>query len=249
MSINLKNFIWSRDPQEAMDNPYEWDAQKKFVKEANQFLKNIRKHLIGKYSFKKEERSAEKAIWMLSLAALDSGIEITTALRRNQIHVVFHLFRSIQEALDLATFYTFKDEIVLKKLSKWFDGEIVLHSEYRDFLEKNGQKEKADHLKNIHRALSKFNHNSYLTLLYNYGLGSNGFIHHYGRFDSGLTIPANTIAMIHAISSKIILELSFHLVAIKVLDLSDLLDFIGDQKRKRPVNRRFQIKNPRLGEE
>lgn len=243
MGINLKNFIWNRDPQEAMDNPYEWDAQKKFVKEANQFLKHIRKHLIEKYSYKKDEYTVEKAIWMLSLAALDSGIEITIALRKNQIHVVYHLLRSIQEALDLATFFSLRDKQSSDMLNAWYSGKIVSHGDYRSHLKKMGNNDKADHLNEIYKTLSKFNHNSYPTLLYSYGLDSGGFINHYGRYDSGITIPTNTIAMLHAISSKVILELSFQLLILKVLDSAVLKGLIGDQKRKRSINRRFQIKN------
>lgn len=240
MSINLKNFIWNRDPKEAMDNPYEWDAQRKFVKEANVFLKEIRKHIIENKAFTIKDQSREKAIWMLSLAALDSGIEITIALRRNQIHIVYHLLRSIQEALDLATYFTFKNEDISKKISKWFSGEIIQHGEFREFLKKNGDNKKAEHLKNIHRALSKFNHNSYPTLMYSFFVSANEFIHHYGRYESNCLKPITTISMLHAVSAKIILELSFQLVTLKSLEVSDLLNFIGDQKRKRPVYRQIK---------
>lgn len=122
MGINLKNFIWSRDPQEAMDNPYEWEAQKKFVKESNQFLKEIRRHLINNYSFTINDRSQKKAVWMLSLSALDSGIEITIALKKNQIQVIYHLLRAVQEALDIATYFSIQDEEPLKKINNWYNG-------------------------------------------------------------------------------------------------------------------------------
>lgn len=242
MGINLKNIIWTRDPQEAMDNPYEWDAQKKFVKEANDFLRKIRKHIIENTSFTKDDRSKEKAIWMLSLAALDSAIEITISLKRNQIHVIYHLLRSIREALDLAIYFDIEDTVIDESISKWFDGEIIQHGEYRSYVGKKINKAKEDHLKNIHRALSKFNHNSYQTLLYSYFLDDNGGIHHYGRYESDSTKPVNTIAMLHAVSAQVILELSFQLPILKVLDTSVLLDFIGDQKRKRIVRRKYQIK-------
>jgi hypothetical protein len=182
---------------------------------------------------------------MLSLAALDSGIEITIALRKNQIHVVYHLLRSIQEALDLATFFSLRDKQSSDMLNTWYSGKIVSHGDYRSHLKKMGNNDKADHLNEIYKTLSKFNHNSYPTLLYSYGLDSGGFINHYGRYDSGITIPTNSIAMLHAISSKVILELSFQLLILKILDSGVLKEFIGDQKRKRPINRRFQIKNSR----
>lgn len=242
MGINLKNIIWSRDPQEAMDNPYEWGAQRKFVKEANDFLRKIRKHIIENTSFTKDDSSKEKAIWMLSLVALDSAIEITISLKRNQIHVIYHLLRSIQEALDLATFFSFGVETSTKMLNKWYMGEIVSHGVYRDYLKKIGKKDKSEHLNEIYKVLSKFNHNAYPTLLYSYFLDSHGFIHHYGRYEADLTKPANTIAMLHAVSAQVILKLSFQLPILKVLDRSVLLDFIGDQKRKRIVRRKYQIK-------
>ncbi len=242
MGINLKNFIWNRDSQEAMDHPYEWDAQKKFVKEANQFLREIRKHLIEKHSFTKNDRSPKKAIWMLSLTALDSGIEITSALKRNQIQVIYHLLRSIQEALDLATFFSIQDNEPLENLKKWYDGGFVSHKTYRDYLGKKGQKEKKEYLIKIHVSLSSFNHNTYPTLQYSYGLDSEGYIQHYGRYDSGITIPANTISMLHAISANIILNLAFQLTKIEILDLDKLLEFIGDQNKRRIVKRKFEIK-------
>lgn len=242
MGINLKNIIWTRDPQEAMDNPYEWDAQKKFVKEANEFLRKIRKHIIENKTFTKDDISKEKAIWMLSLVALDSAIEITISLKRNQIHVIYHLLRSIQEALDLATFFSFGDEKATESLNKWYSGVIVSHGEYRAYLKKLGNKEKSDHLNEIYKTLSKFNHNAYPTLLYSYFLDPNGFIHHYGRYESDSSTPVNTIAMLHAVTAKVILELSFQLPILKVLDILVLLDFVGDQKRKRAVKRKYLIK-------
>lgn len=242
MGINLKNIIWTRDLQEAMDNPYEWEAQKKFVKEANDFLRSIRKHIIENASFTKDDRSKEKAIWMLSLAALDSAIEITISLKRNQIHVIYHLLRSIREALDLATYFNLEDNIIDQKISDWFDGKIIQHGDYRLYVEKNIDKVKADHLRNIHRALSKFNHNSYHTLLYSYFLDPKGFIHHYGSYESDSTKPVSTIAMLHAVSAQVILQLSFQLPVLKILGVPVLLDFIGDQKKKRIVKRKYQIK-------
>lgn len=242
MGINLKNIIWTRGTQEAMDNPYEWDAQKKFVKEANEFLRKIRKHIIENKSFTKDDISKEKAIWMLSLVALDSAIEITISLKRNQIHVIYHLLRSIQEALDLATFFSIGDNKSTEMLNKWYRGEIVSHAVYRDYLKKMGNNEKSDHLNQIYKALSKFKHNAYPTLLYSYFLAPNGIIHHYGRYESDSSKPVNTIAMLHSVTAKVILELSFQLPVLKVLDISVLLDFIGDQTRKRAVKRKYLIK-------
>lgn len=238
MGINLKNFIWNRDPQEAMDNPYEWEAQRKFVKEALVFLKEIRRFIIESHSFTKENRSMEKASWMLSLAALDSGIEILYSLRRNQIQVIFHLIGSIQESMDLGTYFTYNDDTVFVNLEKWYGGKIIPHREYRDLIRSKGDVSEYEYLRSIYIDLSNFNHNGYPSLLYNYFLSSDDVIHHYGRYESNSTKPSNTISMLHAVSARLILNLCFRLPILGVLTRKELDKFIGNQDRKREVKRR-----------
>lgn len=244
MSINLKNFIWTRDPKEAMQNPYEWDAQKKFVKEANLFLREIRKHLIEKHLFTKENQSLEKAIWMLSLSALDSGIEILEGLKKNKIHVVSHLLRHIKESLELAKFFSLNTKKSSEKMVKWFNGEFISYRHYREYIrDELKDLTKFNSLRNEYEELSKFNHNNYFTLLFNYGLGLNDSLHHHGRFDSGIAIPPNTISLYHSYAAHYILNMAFEISLLKLISISELLDFIGDQNLNKEVKRRFEIKN------
>lgn len=243
MSINLKNFIWTRDPQEAMDNPYEWEAQKKFVKEANLFLREIRKHLIKKHSFPKEDQSSDKAIWMLALSALDSGIEILEALKNNKIHVVSHLLRHIKESLELGKYFSLNNKKSSDKVIKWYNGEFISYKHYREYIrDELKDLTKFNSLKKEYEELSKFNHNNYFTLLYNYGLGLNDLLYHHGRFESGIAIPPNTISLYHSYASHYILNMAFEISLLKLIPISELLDFIGDQNLNKEVKRRYEIK-------
>jgi len=94
----MPSFIWDRDPQEAMDNPYEYEAQEQFVREAESIL-NLFSNELGKFDMKftVDDRSLEKAIWMLQNDALDSLKDI---LERRLQSIVFRkgLARSMKQS-------------------------------------------------------------------------------------------------------------------------------------------------------
>ena len=73
----MPSFIWQRDPQEAMDNPYEYPAQEQFSKEAGKILARFFEELSNNdLQFKVDDKSVKKAIWMLyndALSGLDWG--------------------------------------------------------------------------------------------------------------------------------------------------------------------------------
>ena len=105
----MRNFIWNRDPQEAMDNPYEYEAQEQFRNESEKLIKELRKYLITKYSFKLNEKTSEKAIYMLTINALDSAFEIVQSLKSQSHRVTAHLLRTIDESIDLGVFFNRND--------------------------------------------------------------------------------------------------------------------------------------------
>ena len=97
----MPSFIWNRTPQEAMDNPYEYDAQEQFTREASNILELISEEL-QKHDrkFTRDERTIDKAIWMLQNDALDSLKGILTSLNEKHHRIAGKLFRDVIETLD-----------------------------------------------------------------------------------------------------------------------------------------------------
>ncbi|MBL8311874.1 MAG: hypothetical protein JNL19_15750 [Burkholderiales bacterium] len=72
----MASLVWGRDPQEAHDNPYEYEAQDQFVREAKELLSQIQVALDHfTMSFHRDDRSLEKATWMLAIDLNDALLE------------------------------------------------------------------------------------------------------------------------------------------------------------------------------
>ena len=66
----MTSFIWKRDPEEAYANPYEYEAQKQFVREASSLLDKYHDYISANTKrFQRDDTSKEKAIWMLHVDA------------------------------------------------------------------------------------------------------------------------------------------------------------------------------------
>ena len=66
----MASIIWDRDPQEAVNNPYEYNAQKQFHREAIALTDKLSEKLLNKKKFTRDDRTLEKALWMLQTDAL-----------------------------------------------------------------------------------------------------------------------------------------------------------------------------------
>lgn len=238
----MKNFIWNRDPQEAMDNPYEYEAQEQFRNESEKLIKNLRKHLISKFSFKLNEKSSEKAIYMLTVNALDSAFEIVQSLKNQSHRITAHLLRTIDESIDLGVFFNSKSEISEIKVEKWFNDEIIPHREYRDYIKQKEGDEKFEKERTKYMEVSKLSHNSYKTLLYGYTRRSDETIVHGSMYESGILIPVQTIAMYHAISAFYFQKIAFKMVEFKLIELDEMLKIMVSSQEEKTIERKFEIR-------
>jgi hypothetical protein len=90
-------------------------------------------------------------------------------------------------------YFNSQTEKAEKSLNKWFDDELIMHSEFRELVKKREGKDMSELKKNQHRIFSKFTHRSYKILLYGYALGSNDRIF----YDEEWTLP-QSVAMYYA---------------------------------------------------
>lgn len=189
----MASIIWDRDPQEAIKNPYEYNAQKQFHREAIALTDNLGKKLCDDFQYTRADRTLEKAIWMLQTDALFAFRDAVIMLEQKKHRVVGRLLRDILETVHLVEYLSGQTDKAKKALQKWFDDEFVMHSEFRDYIKKLDG-EKISEIKKIqHRIFSKFTHRSYKILLYGYALGSNDKIF----YDERWTLP-QSVAMYYA---------------------------------------------------
>ncbi len=133
----MSSLIWTRLNKEARANPYEYDAQDQFVREAETLLNSIHSlfHDDSK-RFHRDDVSKEKAVWMLTVDALDSLRDCLQFLKVKKHRIANRLFRDIIETLDLAAYINSQTDDAKRDLQKWYDNKIIPHSRYRDYLKK-----------------------------------------------------------------------------------------------------------------
>jgi len=189
----MASIIWDRDPQEAIKNPYEYNAQKQFHREAVALTDKLGKKLCDDFQYTLDDRTLEKAIWILQTDALFAFRDAVIMLDQKRHRIVGRLLRDILETVHLIEYFNSQTDKATKALNKWFNDELVMHSEFRDYI-KRRDGENISELKKIqYRIFSKFTHRSYKILLYGYALGSNDRIF----YDEDWTLP-QSVSMYYA---------------------------------------------------
>lgn len=192
----MASFIWDRDPQEAMDNPYEYEAQKQFIREAEIVLSNLSNELQSyDMKFSRDNRSIKKAIWMLFNDSVDSLKDILFLLKQNKHRTAGKLFRDVLECLDLASYFYSDTPESNKKLIDWYNDTIIPNRIYRNYIKELKGDERAAYIANYYSKISKFNHRTYKVLLYGYVLGRDDLLAYDGYKDSAILVLPQTIAM------------------------------------------------------
>jgi hypothetical protein len=236
----MSSFVWWRDPQEAMDNPYEYPAQEQFSKEAQVVLEK----LSAEYSqydmkFGLDEYSVKKSIWMLQNDALSSLNDCLYSINIKRHRIAGKLFRDIMETLDLAAYFHSKTSKSKTDLRKWYNDDFILHKVYRNHIKhelgEEAQKEKAFY----YSELSKFTHRTYKVLLYSYTLGIDNLLAYDGYRESDILVLPQTISMYYALLASQIWIFSVEAYERGVLKADTVLKIWKDSLDEEVVERRF----------
>jgi hypothetical protein len=190
----MASIIWNRDPQEAMNNPYEYNAQKQFHREAIALTENSSKSILVKNNFTFNEQTLKKATWMLQTDALHGFKDAVELLELKKHKVVGRLLRDVLETLNLVDYLNSGYASSNENLVKWYNDEPIPNKRYRSYIKNTvGDEEHNRHLNN-YSALSNFTHRTYKVLLYGYaGRGDSKLF-----YDEQWTIPG-TVAMYYAL--------------------------------------------------
>jgi hypothetical protein len=219
----MASFVWGRSPQEAFNNPYEWDANAQFAKEAKGLVNSFFEVLMKKnMCFEKSNKSLEKAEWMLLTDTSDALIEALDNLENKKHRITARLFRDVVENLDLLTFFRSNDFKANEKLEEWFKGEFIPHKISREYLKKtdgeNARKERAKY----YRELSAFTHRTYSALCDSYSLGKGEMLVYDTITESRMMVLPNTLSAYYAVLGDLLIQLSNSLSQSKLISNTEL---------------------------
>ena len=223
--------VWGCDPQEAFDQPYEYDLQKQFAREAKAVLGRLYKSLnSNRHRYTIDDRSRQKAEWLLAIDALDSLRDCLKALDRNEHRVASKMFRDVMESMDLAAYFHSKTKKSKKALEKWYEDEIVPHKEYRDYMNRIQGRDVAMRLSTQYSSFSRFTHRSYRAILAGYLRGEGGQLVHdrtgelYGGTEDSASflVSPETISMYYAVLSHLVLNYASELSALGLVSEDDV---------------------------
>lgn len=240
--------IWGRDPQEAFEQPYEYEVQKQFAREADVLLAEMYKTLNSdRFSYNVEDRSVEKAVWLLAMDALDSLRDCLKALGEKEHRIAGKLFRDVMESMDLAMYFYSKTPKSGTFLQKWYEDEVVPHREYRNYVRQEEGDEAAKLLAKHYSSLSRFTHRSHRAILEGYVRNREGRLFHdrtgeiKGTSDEAakLLVLPQTIASYYAVLANLVLEYSADLLELNLVSQEKIQDTFDVALETETVPRRF----------
>jgi hypothetical protein len=244
----MPSHVWGRDPQEAFEEPYEYGIQEQFARESQTLFTGLYKLLNSeRHRYSAEDRSREKAVWMLAMDALDSLRECLDALTGKKHRVAGNLFRHIIESIDLAAYFHSATDKSKASLDKWYADEIVVHKEYRDYVKRTQGAEEAEHLRKHYVSLSRFTHRSYGAILHGYSIGAaNRLVHDrsaeiYGTSENGaraLVLP-QTVASYYAVLANLTMVYAAELSKLGLVRLEEIRNAFAESWEPATVARRF----------
>jgi hypothetical protein len=195
-----------------------------------------------------EDRSPEKAMWLLAMDALDSLREGLAALERKEHRITGKLFRDVLESMDLAAYFSVRDKKSGKAMAKWYHNEYVAHSEYRNYFRKIHGEPAAKGLAVLYKRLSRFTHRSYSAILEGYTLGrgsrlvhdrSNETFKDFGRRSVRILVPPQTDAAYYAALAGFITEYAEELTVLGLVDVELIRAAFSSCLETETVPRRF----------
>ncbi len=203
----MPSLVWGMHPEEAYRNPYEYEVQEQFIREASATLYKLNT-LLDAYTMKfhQDDLSLEKATWMLSLDLVDSLKESLELLGEKRHRVAFRLFRDAVETIDLLKVLHAGSPKSAAFLSEWYMNESPRHFELREYIKKTLGKEAATQREDYYKQISKFTHRTYRALLKGFSLGHGNMMVHDSHYKSGLLVLPHTIASGYATLADLIIQ-------------------------------------------
>ena len=227
----MKSKIWTQKFVDIIWNPFDHKSQDLFIEEASSVLNEVfKKYDKLQNKYRSDERSAEKAIWMLHLDGLDTLRDCLALLKEKKHRIVGKLSRDITEVLDLAALFWWERDKGSRRLKKWYDDKVIRHCEFREYLGSSRGKEFQEYSARMYSDLSKWTHHCYSVLLNSYSLaGDNGEMLVYHSHTEALISPHTISQYMWEIKDLIFYFLS-NIKMVGLIDWAELVCFLNKQR-------------------
>lgn len=201
----MPSFVWERDTADAWQEPYEYDGQDQFCREAKKVLQFLKDHYSKKdMTFDRDEETLEKAIWLIQVDALEALIDALNLTEDKKHRIADRLFRDAVETMDLSAYFYLSGDRGKANLKKWYKNEVVPHRVFRDFIREHECKDKAKNLSGLYSDLSKYTHRTYNALGKSYILGRGNKIGYDGFSESGFRVLPHAISVSYTVIAALI---------------------------------------------
>ena len=239
----MPSIVWGRHPQEAYDNPYEYEAQAQFLRESRKLLRDLNTRL-DHYTlqYHRDDLSLEKATWMLSLDLIDALAECVDLLAEKRHRPAARLFRDCIETIDLLKVLHSGIPKATKVLAQWYQNKTIPHREARAHLQEVEGEVSAKQRKVFFDQLSKFTHRTYRALNHSFSLGGGDLLVHDSHSMGTLVLP-QTIASHLAIVADLILQAVQCLNETRIISTDHLTYALATTLETHCVPRRFSTLN------
>ncbi len=179
MEYLVKSRVWYSDPQSESENPYDYLEQEAFFLEAQALLDGLLRLMQSNdMKFTRDDKSHEKAVWMLRFDALDALREALLLLRERRHSIASRLFRDVLETVDLAAHFSRDSTQSSKDVQCWYSDEIVQHKRSRESRGQAWGEHVKDARAKLYQSLSRFTHRSYWVVNQSFGEGEGNKIWH-----------------------------------------------------------------------
>jgi len=249
----MPSLVWRMTQEEAQGSPYEYAVREQFFREAGTLLDALYLLLhAGPFRFTIDDRTVEKAIWLLHADTQDTLREILVALQEKRHRIAAKLFRFALEALDLAAYFHAKTPSSSADLSKWYEGNIVAHAQWRGHLKNVGKAEAAAARREVYTQMSRHVHGAYPAILFSYIAGGSerNYMVHDGYqavvSDRGFEardflVHPQVVSQHCSTLADLILLFTEELVNRQVVPASDIAQALRSSLETDTVPRRFEL--------
>lgn len=249
----LPSLVWRMTLQEAHGSPYEYEVREQFFREAASLLDHLYRLLHTQlFRFTIDDRTVEKAQWMLLSEALCLLRESMRALKSKKHRLAVVFFRIALENMDRAAYFWSTRESAPLDLERWYDGKVIPHKKWREHLEALGREELAASRRRVYKQMSSHIHGTYPALLTSYIAGGQqlNFMVHDGfqALDGNGDTEAETF-LVHpqviaehcATSADLIVLLAEEIAIRGVASEEEVVDALRSALEVETVPRRFAL--------
>lgn len=234
----MPSFVWNRDFDEAYANPYEYEAQRQFVREAKAILTGIQKGLQKfDFHFTKNDVGVSKAAWMLHNDAIDALADALELLEQQKHRLVGRIFRDVWETAQLVDYFLSGTPQSQRDLKKWFKNEIISHKLIREALERSGKQTEKERVRQQHVEFSQWTHRSYRALSKAYSLGDSDRMV-YDGYGNDSVLP-HTISLYYAILGMLIFQNVASIGRSQIIPKTEIRKIMRAGMEKETAKRKF----------